>query len=272
MESKSGNKISLSFEPSKTFFKRYSRLSALIRLLFVCLFTSSCAQSITENIERGAGYMYLTGYPEVRLSAIGLFDEQSNAHINVVANVVYGSLIYKEVKQKQTAYITIEVRIVKTSGETEGTVRRESYNLTVSETEKNNITSSQDVFTFDHRYAVEPGEYKVFLTVLDQSSNRHTTRQSTTIIPEADDQRPVLTNIQLLARDNQGNHPGYEPITTYDVRGSVDSLKFVFQVTQRSPRGPITINSELVRFKSDTSHARPMHFRNPLLPIFNTRG
>ncbi|MDZ7690713.1 MAG: hypothetical protein U5K69_06190 [Balneolaceae bacterium] len=216
----------------------------------IAVLVSSCAQSISENINRGSEYMFRAGYPEVRMSAIGLFDEQGNAGINITANVVYGSLVYKEVKKTQTANVTIETRIVKTDSETNETVASESFDISVSENDQENITSSQDYFTFDKRYQVEPGNYEVYLTVVDQSSNRHTTRQTSTIIPSSQTERPVLTSIQLLGKDNETADRGYHPITTYDVRSKIDSLKFRFQVTNNDPEGSVIINSELVKFRS----------------------
>jgi GWxTD domain-containing protein len=50
------------------------------------------------------------------------------------------------------------------------------------------------------------------------------------------------------------------PITTYDVQGKVDSLMFRLQVTNNSSEEPMAVNARLLRFESDTSIARPMHY------------
>ncbi|MDZ7690709.1 MAG: hypothetical protein U5K69_06170 [Balneolaceae bacterium] len=60
-----------------------------------------------------------------------------------------------------------------------------------------------------------------------------------------------------------GEHGGaWLPITTYDVPGKTDSLKFIFQVTNNKSESPMTIETDLIRFASDTTAARPMHYNN----------
>lgn len=257
----SGNKITLSFKPSKKNFGSPEKPNAIIALLLSVLLLSSCAKSINQNIDRGAEYLFREGYPEVRMSAIGLFDEQGNSGIDVTGDIVYGSLVYKEVEKKQTANLTIEIRIVSSEDESDSVIT-ETFDVTVSE-EDNNITNSQNLFSVDKRFQVPPGSYTVYFTVIDQNSRQHTTRQTSTVIPNPEVQHPVLTNIRLLGKNNEAENPSYNTVTTYDVPGKIDSLKFIFQVTNGDAENPVTIQSELIRFESDTSYARSMSFRNP---------
>lgn len=271
MNVQSKDKITLSFPPSKNFFALAAKNNPKIRVLLLGLLISSCAQSINQNIERGAGYLFREGYPEVRLSAIGLFDEQGNPGIHVTADIVYGSLIYKEVEKKQTAHVNIEVRIVESDKDEHQSVIAENFSIDIAE-DNNSITSSQDVFSFNKRFPVTPGNYTIYLTVLDQNSDKHITRTASALIPHTGVQYPVLTNIQLLGKDNEANDPAYVPMTTYDVAKNIDSLKFIFQVTNGDVNNPVTINSELLRFKSDTVYARPMSFPNPSPSTIEYKG
>ncbi len=60
-----------------------------------------------------------------------------------------------------------------------------------------------------------------------------------------------------------GAHDGaWLPITTYDVPGKIDSLKFIFQVTNNKSESPMTIDTKLIKYESDTTAARPMHYNN----------
>lgn len=232
---------------------------------------ASCSRQINENIERGSGYAYQQGHPEVRISAIGLFDEEGDPGIFVNADIVYGSLIYKEMDGVQTAEITVEIRMVETGGETEQPAVTETFNLSVDGKEKD-LSNSQEVLKLEKRFPVEPGNYDVYVTVMDRSSGKQTTRVTSALLPDADVRHPVLTNIQLLGKDNEGESRDFVPITTYDVPGSVDSLKFIFQVTNRVENRRVTIQSDLIRFASDTIYARSMGSANPSPSTIQYKG
>ncbi|MDR8394409.1 GWxTD domain-containing protein [Aliifodinibius sp. S!AR15-10] len=235
-------------------------MRSILSLLFLAFLSLGCSQSMNPDIVRGSTYQYRGGYPEVRLSAIGLFNEDDEPQINVAADIVYGSLIYKEVNNMQTANIAIEVQILDQEN-TENIISTERYTMTI-EREDPNIAYSQEVLTFEKEMPVSPGDYQINLTVVDQNSGKHTTRTSNTFIPNPDEQISNLTNIRLLGKE-VGEHDGaWLPITTYDVQGKIDSLKFVFQVTNNKTDNPLTIDTELIRFESDTSVARPMHYNN----------
>ncbi len=219
-----------------------------------------CSKSMNPDIVRGSTYQYRGGYPEVRLSAIGLLNENDEPHISVAADIVYGSLIYKKVEDKQTANIAIDVQILD-QADTENIIDNERFTITI-EKDDPNIAYSQEVFTFEKQIPVEPGDYQINLTVIDQNSGKHTTRVSNTFIPNPADKISNLTNIRLLGKQ-KGEHGGaWIPITTYDVQGKIDSLKFVFQVTNNKSENPLTIDTELIKYESDTSAARPMHYNN----------
>lgn len=64
----------------------------------------------------------------------------------------------------------------------------------------------------------------------------------------------------MLSKNMDAEDPSWQPVTTYTVPGRVDSLMFIFQATNASTENPLTVNASLVRFSSDTSIARPMHY------------
>src|SRR5699024_7258657 len=68
-----------------------------------------------------------------------------------------------------------------------------------------------------------------------------------------------LSNIQMYGKIKGQD---WEKIHTYDVKGKIDSLRFVFQVISPQTEKRMQIRSRLVRFKSDTGYTRPMHFSN----------
>lgn len=229
-------------------------------LLILCIGLAACSKSFNPDIERGSSYTFRDGYPEVRFSAIGLIDNSGTPKINLAADIVYGSLIYNEEDGKYVSTATIDIQIINQSDPNK-TVGSRRYTLNI-EKENPNVVYSQAIHTFQREIQIEPGNYKINFTLTDQSSKKKITSSAETYIPNPEDNVSNLTNIMMQGKNMADENPSWAPITTYDVPGRVDSLKFVFQVTNNNSSEPMTINSRLLHFDSDTSYARPMHFNN----------
>ena len=131
-------------------------------------------------------------------------------------------------------------------------------NYSVSVVEQNaRITNSQDSFLFERNFYIEPGDYTINVTVTDLSNNRETIRVGTAFIPDPNDPVSNITNIQVFSKDATLDE-NYKPVTTYDLSNQADSIRFEFQVTNNKVDNPITINTRLMKFRSDTTPARAM--------------
>lgn len=219
-----------------------------------------CAKSFNPDIERGANYTYRDGYPEVRFSAIGLIDDEGEPKINIAADIVYGSLIYNKKGDQFVSNVTIDLQIINRSNP-DNVIGSKRYSVSI-EKENPDIVYSQEIYTFQREIPVEPGNYKINFTLTDQSSQKKITSSSETYIPNPENNVSNLTNIMMQGKNMNDENPSWAPITTYDVPGRVDSLKFIFQVTNNTSEEPLMVDSKLIRFDSDTSYARPMHFNN----------
>lgn len=228
-------------------------------LLALSIGIMGCAKSFNPDIERGSTYHFKEGHPEVRFSAIGLIDEEGNPHINISADIVYGSLIYNQENDILVSNIATEVQII--DQENDQVVDSKQYTLAI-EKEDPNIVYSQDIHTFQRSISVKPGDYKVEFTLTDLSSDKRISSSAQTFIPDPKRDVSSLTNILMMGKNLEDENPRWSPITTYDVPGRVDSLKFIFQVTNNDSDEPLMVNSRLLRFKSDTSYARLMHFNS----------
>ncbi|MBN2731258.1 MAG: GWxTD domain-containing protein [Balneolaceae bacterium] len=220
----------------------------------------SCARSANPDIERGSDYEYRPGYPEVRFSAVGFLNEDNQPSINLAADIVYGSLIFKEFEGTQQAQIGIDVRIVKKETD-DNVIDSKHYDIEIKK-EDSSITTSQKSFIFEKRIDVPAGSYTVYFTLTDKNSGKKITRSTDTSIPDPTNNQIDLTDIRMLGKDMDADSPDWFPITTYDVPGRIDSLMFIFQATNNSSDQPLTISAELLRFESDQSIARPMYFNN----------
>lgn len=234
-----------------TFLKYLAFTALAISLL-------SCARSMNPDVERGSMYQFQDGYPEVRMTAIGLLDEQDNPFISVTSEIVYGSLIYRTVDDQTFAQVTIEIRINEKEGDYSQTSRDQLDILTNDSSDYQN----QEVFSYQKQLDVEPGNYEVEVSVTDNSSGRTVVRNTETLIPDPDNPVTNLTSIRLSGKIVDQNGGQFNPITTYDVPSRVDSLKFEFQVTNNDMEDPLTVNASLLRFEADTTAARRLSYNN----------
>src|SRR5690625_6461987 len=95
--------------------KGYPFISMLLISALAAL-ACACARSVNPNIERGSDYCFEDGHPELRISALGYLNEEDEAIINIAADVVQGSLIFREQEGANRADIELEVRVVGIDG------------------------------------------------------------------------------------------------------------------------------------------------------------
>ncbi|WP_234573211.1 GWxTD domain-containing protein [Rhodohalobacter sp. 614A] len=239
---------------------KFKTASLLIILLFTG-YATGCVRSSNPDVERGSTFRFQDGYPEVRMSSIGLLSEDDQALVDITTDIVLGSLIYSTKDSVRSAQVSLEIRILEKEGEFTKTVRRD-FSV---EADFAAGYQSQEVFTHQESIEVEPGDYDVTVTVLDQSSGKATSRSSEAEIPDPENPQINLTTVRLLGKPNAENiraTPQYTPITTYTVSAGLDSLKFMFQVTNNDMEDPLEIRSRLLKYEADTSVARPMNYNN----------
>lgn len=236
-------------------------------LLFASIVINSCS-GIYPEIERGSGYQFQEGFPELRISAIGLLDESDNGIINVAADIVEGSLIYRERENINRAKVELEIRAVGIKGTQHSNTWISELEIT---SEQSGIVTSQEPILYKRDVEVPPGNYEVHISVIDKASGNRTTRSTETYIPDPNENLVNLTSVQLLSR-NLDNDRGYQPVTTYDVSMAKDSIRFLIQVTNNRPENPVVVNSQLIKFEADTSPARPFIYNNPSSMTLDYRG
>ena len=230
-------------------------------LLIFASYMSGCVRSSNPDVERGSTFRFQDGYPEIRMSSIGILSEDDEPLIDVTTDVVLGSLIYSTDEEGlRTANVSIEIRVLQNDGEFTETVREDF----IVESNYNGSYQSQDVFSNRQRIEVVPGEFEVTVSVLDQSSGKASSRTSEAEIPDPQNPEINLTTIRLMGKHSpdEVESPEFFPITTYTASSGLDSLNFMFQVTNNDAEDPLEIRSRLLRYEADTTAARPMNFNN----------
>lgn len=232
--------------------------SVALLAIILSTFFLSCSRALVDDIERGATYNYKPGYPELLFVSSGYVDEYDNTKLNVVAEIIYGSLIYRKVGDLFQANVSLDLEILNKDNSSE---ESKSFQFPLEITnESPKIVNDQSAFLFDKEFDMTPGDYLIKLTVTDLSSRMVSVRTSESYVPNLESDESNITNIRLFAKWDERN--GFSPITTYDISNKADSVKFLFQVTNNDPEKPITIVSTLKLFESDTTVARPMNFQN----------
>lgn len=222
---------------------------------------------MNPDVERGSMFQFQDGYPEVRMSAIGLLDEEDNPFISVSTEIVYGSLIYRTVDEKTFAQLAVEIRINQKGGSFSKSSRDQIE--VVSDDARDYM--NQEVFSYDRDLEVQPGAYEIEVSVTDESSGRTVVRSTETLIPDPENPVTNLTSIRLMGKINLDARD-FAPITTYDVPSRIDSLKFQFQVTNNDVEDPLTVNASLNKFNADTTAARRLSYNNYSTSSIQYRG
>lgn len=237
--------------------RSWSRLPVI---LLGSLFLLQCTRAVNPDIERGSGYTFRAGFPETRVSAIGLLNERDEAIVNVAVDIVYSSLIYRTFEQRTFANVLIDIQLVGQEGTEFTTSAQNSLEI---ESASAAIVTTQDAFLFQRELKARPGEYRIIVTVQDQTSGKQTSSEHTVTIPDPENPSVNITTIRLLGRSPMTDGSRlFVPVTTYDVPGKIDSLRFSLQITNNLAETPLEITSRLVRFVADTTPARPMQYNN----------
>ena len=230
-------------------------------LIILTLYIGACSNSKVNNIERGAGYEYIPGFPELRMVPTGFIDEDENTKLNLAAEIVYGSLIYKRSETENlfqtNAMMDIQIINLDNPRRIQDSYQ---YPLIIKDTDPG-ISLSENTYLFEEEIDLEPGNYKVNVVLTDLNSNKETSRTEEFYIPDPTGRVSNITNIKILSKEPE-QVGTFNPVTTYDIRDNADSIKFVFQVTNNNPDKPITLDTRLLKFRSDTTPARPMTFND----------
>ncbi|MCG8373524.1 MAG: GWxTD domain-containing protein, partial [Balneolales bacterium] len=220
----------------------------------------NCSNSYVEGIDRTGLYQYRPGFPELNVSTAGFIDDLTDStFINVSTEVLYSSLVFKKVEDEFQSEIVLQVQILDEIN-TSNILSTKDQTITITLPDQSKI-QDQSMFSFTQDFFVEPGQYKINVSVADLSTNKQTVRTSTVFIPNPFDEISHITNIRIFSKETDELN-AFTPATTYDLASTADSIRFSFQVTNNNPEEPLIINSRLIKFNADTSSARPLSWPN----------
>ena len=223
--------------------------------LFPVILTA-CAGTDEATTERGSGYGYREGFPEVRVSAIGYFADDDTPSIQVVADIVKGSLVYKSEEGVTSASATLTVQVIKVDQKSRTGLTSMQIPITL-EGRAGEIVQSTELHTVVETIPVTSGEFEIMITLTDNSSNQQTARKATTSIPVASESRIGMTPVRLYGLEGVITD-GVISITTHDVQNRFDGLIFENQFLVPESVDSSTVTIQLLRYESDVESARQM--------------
>jgi len=243
------------------FLNMRNSITYILTLILAVLLTSACSNTYYENIDRGSGFQFEPGKPELRLAASGFINEENTPQILVTGDIVYASLIYKKRDDDISAVINIEVLVERNSESGKKTVISNQQFIETLIRNDRAAVFDQNVFRFERQFDVKPQEYKVTVSITDMASGANTTRETTVEIPKIEDNAAEITQIRTLAKNSSEEDGQFSQVTTYDIPSQLDSLQFIFQVLKPTSR-PMEVESRLIKFNSDKTAAWPMSYQN----------
>jgi GWxTD domain-containing protein len=238
----------------------FYRKTILIVSAVLSMISGSCVspEIAAEKASQGANYFFRPGYPEIRMAAVGTYDDSGIPGINVIIDVVYGSLIYTETENNFVANIGVEIRMIELTQEPYKTYVR-NFDVEVTKVSRQ-VTTSQESFNASRRVPIRPGNYRVIVAVTDEKSKKVSVAETQTFVPNPTQRVVNLTEILIFGKEANEE---YRAVPTYDIRGRLDSLKFVYQLNKPVTDANSVLESRLISYPSDTTAARFVTMPNP---------
>lgn len=234
-------------------------LIATLKFSLILLFLG-CDNTYIDRIDRGDTYNYQPGFPELWLSSTAYINIEDAPIVNITGNLVKGSLIYVSKNDTSIARFNVEISITMDS-DNKAHVIRDTFSDSIKSV-ADAFINSQEIYVFEKEYEVDPGDLIIEVVVSDDISSKETVRRTTVTVPSPDTKTSAITNVSLLTKNSDNKEDEFDQATTFDIPSRMDSLRFRFQAINRDEENGLNVEMQLLRFESDTSVARPMHFNN----------
>src|SRR5690554_4154461 len=152
---------------------RISRL--IMSFILIIAVIAGCKSQKMANIDRGSDVTFRQGYPEMRILAVGLFDNDDLPGIDLTVDIVKGSLVYKIEDSVYRATVELGIQILQDVNGEQVSIQNRIQELEITG-EDRRIVDSGEVFTFNERIPLLPGDYEILVSLIDKASGNQTVR------------------------------------------------------------------------------------------------
>ncbi len=232
----------------------------LLVLVLPALFWS-CSTTGPDTIFRNQNLVFEPGYPSFSVSSYGYYNNDNRSIITVTTDIVPSSLItYRNdslFSAKESAGFTVTYEIIKKNKAEGGAINfTERKNLVFDGTKD---PEQVEPVKLERDFEVpSAGVYEVYVSVADEKSGNSKTLTDTVIIPDLSSEQFGLSNVSVSALDSSSIDEGYIPITTYDITGKYEEIRFESQLTSDISDDSLQIYSEVIKYRSDNRPAERM--------------
>ncbi len=239
----------------------------------VLIIFAGCSSSRYSNVSAGDLHQFIPGLPNFNIGAFGYFNKDQLPGLQIDIGVPYTSLIFKSgtAPGHYEAHFDLEMKITRTDSAGAQPILK-SYDRTIDVTRYDDTHSLKN-YLIQYRTILVPGKYDVEAMLTDQTSGKAAQRTIQAIIPDLSENKITSTSIELLSKGRgRGDSRNFEPVLTYHVSNSIDSLKADIQLHLNSAKNNLNLRMMLLRFRSDTLPARFPYALNPMRGSLRYRG
>lgn len=231
-------------------------MKALLLVSVALLFSVSCSVPDYSHIDAGDIQQQVSGEPLLRVHAYPFYDdEKEEIFIRVRAFVQHNSLIFTRKDQQSVGVFEIDGSVFTEDGSK--TIQQFSTADSVKYDEGTEITSGyESVYQFS--IPASKGTYTISVTLTDKTSGVSKQLSEKINVPEAKENAGLLwTELSTIKSTNRSER---QVFSSYVIPDNVEPLITRFQVlTEASTE----VRAQLIRFRSDSTIARPPHYNTP---------
>jgi GWxTD domain-containing protein len=235
-------------------FSRFLIITALV------LSVTACSGSRNPSVQTGSVQHLIEGQPDFMFEAVGGFDSEGLPVIYIDIDLIEGSLIYSEQDGIYSADFFLDYEVLRMAEDDMVQVvrtAREHHEITG---DSRSVIDSAERYRISKMVPARPGDYRINITITDNSSDKKTSFTKNTNIFDPGSDRNQITPIRVIGFSEE--QPEGIPITTYDIPGRIDSLAFQFYVSRATAGDLAYVHTRLLQFESDTDI--PVSMSNPM--------
>lgn len=211
--------------------------------------------ALAQPDEAGKSLVYEPGVPYFDFEALETWVADS-AGVDLYMAVPYNGFIYRPYGETYRVGYEVIVRLTSPDGKAEFWEETWTDEIVLPTYE---ASQSYNTFRLFRRFPVDPGDYLLEITLIDQGTEQQGLRWQKIQVPARTGTHPFTSGIRLEGRAGSGP---FEPVLQLHPAASLDSLRAVIEAYDLPPQTDVVLTLE--QFQSDTLAAWLPHGRGPV--------
>ncbi len=235
-----------------------------VTIIFISLLIFGCSRgTFPERVDFGSVVVTESDGPVFIISGYGTLQDDENPVIKAGLQLFRTNLVFRtDQEDEYSANVNIRYEIFRLES-------NEVSERIKSVSERKRISGQPDDVLINHTsekwsriFEVQPGLYRLVISVTDQASNKTIARNKTVFVPGGAPAFNGISDISLFGISNSTTDKTH--LSTYDVPESYDYLRFSFHTNFELDSGEYAVHMRIVEFEADNEPARRL--TDPNLP------